>query len=310
MQSQTFHATHMDEALRQVRDAMGPEAVILRWRHCAGVVEVEAQPRLEPGAELVAEGLQAQLEQRGLPGALARQLMQQMMQAGAHSAQLSENQPALAAALDQTLSFGSQPMTGTPRRIAFVGPTGVGKTTTLAKLAAHAAFYGGREVALVSLDHHRVGGIEQVQRYAELMGVRWAVAKDAASLEAALQELGDADDIFIDTEGRSPRDEVALQQLAQSLSGAGTALEVHLCLTAATEGPLLHVALRRYASLQPNSLVITKLDEALHYGSTVAAATIAELPLAYVTLGQRVPEDIQVATPDGLASLLLQEAYH
>ncbi|MEO0323566.1 MAG: flagellar biosynthesis protein FlhF, partial [Myxococcota bacterium] len=177
----------------------------------------------------------------------------------------------------------------------------------IAKIAANAALVEAREVGLVSVDGYRVGGAEQLQRYADLMGVRMEVADDGRSLRRALARLGDKDLVLVDTAGRSPRDFGALEATAELLRGAGEATETHLCVSAAASDVELRAVVERHRCLDPARLLVTKLDEAVYHGSIVAAQTLSELPLSYLTTGQRVPEDIEVATPGRLAGLLCGE---
>jgi flagellar biosynthesis protein FlhF len=195
-----------------------------------------------------------------------------------------------------------------PRVVALVGPTGVGKTTTLAKLAAKAALIDRRRVGLISVDDYRIAGAEQLGRYADLIGVPMEVAHDARSLEVALRRLADADLILVDTAGRSPRDTDATRRTAETLHGAQEGVEVQLCVAAATGHAELRVTVEQNAVLRPRKLLITKLDEAVRHGGIVGAQVMAGLPLTYFTTGQRVPEDIEVASPERVASLLIGES--
>ncbi len=187
-----------------------------------------------------------------------------------------------------------------------VGPTGVGKTTTIAKIAARAALVDRRAVALVCLDDYRVGGAEQLQRYADLIGVPMEVANNGKALKCALQRFAAADLVLVDTAGRSPRDQRALTQTGAVLSGAGEPIETHLCLPAWLASAIeLRAVVELYAeTLRPRRLVATKIDEAIYHGSIVTAQVLAGVPYSYFTTGQRVPEDLEIASASQLAELL------
>jgi flagellar biosynthesis protein FlhF len=196
---------------------------------------------------------------------------------------------------------------GRARVVALVGPTGVGKTTTIAKIAAHEQLVKGRQVGLVTIDEYRVGGIEQLARYAELIGCPIEVASDARTLEIALRKLGRADLVLVDTAGRSPRDAWALSAMSECLHAVQEPIEVHLCLPVAMRESELRTAIEHCSILMPSRLTCTKVDEAICCGTIVAAHIQSGLPLGYFTTGQRVPEDISIASAELLSALLCGE---
>ncbi|MDO1528368.1 flagellar biosynthesis protein FlhF [Fulvimonas sp. R45] len=175
-----------------------------------------------------------------------------------------------------------------------IGPTGVGKTTTLAKLAARAVMrHGAAQVALVSTDDYRIGAAAQLEHYARLLGVRVFPAYDAASLREVLAVLRGRRTVLIDTAGVAGHD-VRLQQQVALLRDAGE-LRTCLVLAANAQALALDEAVRAYRPLQPQSCILTKLDEAPSLGGALSALIRHELPLDYVADGQRVPEDIAAA---------------
>ncbi len=193
---------------------------------------------------------------------------------------------------------------GAPRTrvVAIVGPSGAGKTTTLAKIAARAALSDGLRVALVTLDTHRVGAVAQLARYAELIGVPLLSARDPAALGAACRRHASADLVLIDTAGRA--DPAALEQLAECLRAAPGA-QVHLAVPAAARRPDLRAMLRRFAVLGPSRLIVTKTDETALLGGLLNATVWSGLPLTWTTGGPLVPEDLEPADAETLASRIL-----
>jgi flagellar biosynthesis protein FlhF len=193
-----------------------------------------------------------------------------------------------------------------PRIIALVGPTGVGKTTTTAKLAAMYAMHKGAKVALVTTDNFRVGAFEQLKTYSKIMGVPLEIAVTSQDLAKATETHADKDLIIIDTAGRSPKDHGRLDEL-KALLDSGLDIEMHLCLSATTRDKELADAITNFSVLPISSLLFTKLDEAENLGSIVNTHHRCKLPLSYFTNGQMVPEDIVVATPRKLANLVMKE---
>jgi flagellar biosynthesis protein FlhF len=186
------------------------------------------------------------------------------------------------------------------RVVAFVGPTGAGKTTTLAKLAALAARDAGERLALVTLDTYRVAAVEQLRAYAEMLAVPLEVAFTPMDLRAALQKHRDADRVLIDTGGRGPFDRGALDALAGSLRPARARLA--LCLPASARRDDATLALEAFARGEPDAVVLTKWDETRTPGETLALAIELGLPLSHVAVGQQVPEDIVRADGGALAA--------
>jgi flagellar biosynthesis protein FlhF len=183
------------------------------------------------------------------------------------------------------------PSTGTA--VMLVGPTGAGKTTTIAKLAARAALIDGRRVGLVTLDNYRVGGIEQIRTFADLIGVPVEVAETPAALADLLDPTNDL--TLIDTAGRSPRDAAAIAELASHI--AHLDLEVHLVVPAGSTQAQVDELIARYGALAPARLLFTKLDECDRAPELAAAPARTRLPITWVTTGQAVPEDIEQPTP-------------
>ena len=199
-----------------------------------------------------------------------------------------------------------QPASDRKRRvIALVGPTGVGKTTTLAKIAARALLEHRQKVALITLDTYRIGAAEQIGHYGNLMQVPTFVARNRAELSTALSGCGEASLVLIDTAGRSSMDDVLRQaELARAIVG----VELHLVLSAVTGAADLAAIARRYHALLPSQLIFTKVDEASAPGGLFSALAVAKRPVGCITNGQRVPEDIQAQSDTDLVDLILGES--
>lgn len=188
--------------------------------------------------------------------------------------------------------------------VALVGPTGVGKTTTTAKLAAMYAMNKGATVALVTTDNFRVGAVEQLKTYARIMDLPLEVVATPEEMRSVLDRHADKDLIIIDTAGRSPKDEERLAELA-ALVGVEPSMELHLCLSATTKDRELEDIVKRFSLLPVSRLLFTKLDESESLGCIVNTHLKTGLPLSYFTNGQMVPEDISMASARKLANLLI-----
>jgi flagellar biosynthesis protein FlhF len=178
---------------------------------------------------------------------------------------------------------------------ALVGPTGVGKTTTTAKLAARCVMrHGPGKLALITTDGYRIGGYEQLRIYGKILGVMVHSVKDEADLRIALDELKGKHTVLIDTVGVSQRDQMVAEQIAM-LSGAGSQVKRLLCLNATSTGETLNEVVRSYMGDGLAGCILTKLDEAATIGSALDVVIRQKLNLYYVANGQRVPEDLHVA---------------
>ena len=178
---------------------------------------------------------------------------------------------------------------------ALVGPTGVGKTTTTAKLAARCVMqHGPSKLALITTDGYRIGGYEQLRIYGKILGVMVHSVKDEADLKIALEELKGKHMVLIDTVGVSQRDRMVEEQIAM-LSGAGVPVKRLLCLAATSTGETLNEVVRAYKGDDLAGCIMTKLDEAATIGNVLDVIIRQKMPLHYVANGQRVPEDLHLA---------------
>jgi flagellar biosynthesis protein FlhF len=173
--------------------------------------------------------------------------------------------------------------------VMLVGPTGAGKTTTIAKLATRAALIEGRRTALITLDNYRVGGVDQIRTFANLIGVPLTVAESASELASLIDPSHDL--TLIDTAGKSPRDRASIEELARHMEGLD--IEVHLVVPAGATGAQIDELVQRYSSLAPSRLLFTKVDEVDGAPELALAPARTRLPITWVTTGQAVPEDIE-----------------
>ena len=362
MKIQHYRAPDMRQALRQVREAQGPDAVILSSRKIAGGVEVVAaidydgdgvdsnvnEPvappteryRSAPQEDFAPAARQAPAEQfDGFEGdanvneelrTLRRMLETQVATLAWND--LSRRAPVQTELLKQLTTLGlSRDLCGElvaqiPARlelneahrlslalitrridvaderwvdhggiVAMIGPTGVGKTTLIAKLAARWVLrHGPKDLALISCDSIRFGAQEQIHTLGRLLGAPAFAVDGPEELAELLDRLGDRRLVLIDTAGLSQRDSGLARQLAL-LAAASSKLETCLVLSGAAQAGAIEETLERFAPAAPASCVITKLDEATSLGGALSALIRARLPLVYMSDGQRVPEDLHPA---------------
>ena len=186
---------------------------------------------------------------------------------------------------------------------AVVGPTGVGKTTSIAKLAARYCMrHGNRHVAMISTDNYRIGAREQLHTYGRILNVPVRTASNAEELMETLNAFIDKRFILIDTAGMSHQDEKLIQQL-DLLEGAGRPITRYLALSATTDISALRRAVATFAPIRPDACLVTKTDEAASLGAILSVIIESQLPVAYYTDGQKVPEDMHVAHANPLVAL-------
>lgn len=193
---------------------------------------------------------------------------------------------------------------GRPFTVALVGPTGVGKTTTLAKLAATYKLRQGRKVGLVTADTYRIAAVEQLRTYANIIGLPMQVAATPAEMSSACAALAECDCVLIDTAGRSPNDHERLDELRAFLDAARPH-QTHLVLSSTASESCLLAAAERFAPAGPDRVIFTKLDEAVSFGVLVNVARRVDARLSWLTTGQEVPDKIEASRADRIAGLIL-----
>lgn len=191
------------------------------------------------------------------------------------------------------------------RIVALVGPTGVGKTTTIAKLAANYRLREKLRVGLITVDTYRVAAVEQLRTYADIIDLPMEVVATPREMREAVQRMSHLDLVLMDTAGRSPRDEIKIQELKSMLQEAEPD-EVHLVLSSTAGAKSLISTAEQFATVGTTAMLLTKLDEAHSLGHLVSLVRGCPLPISYLTDGQNVPDDIQVAERRGLAGRLLR----
>jgi len=202
------------------------------------------------------------------------------------------------------LSVGGAKAAEGPAIIALVGPTGVGKTTTVAKLAANFSLREQRRVGLITIDTYRIAAVDQLRTYAQIIDVPLEVVMTPLQMKAAVERMRDRDVVLIDTAGRGQNDAIRINDLKRYLEQARPH-EVHLVLSTTSSELVMQQAIDRFAEVGVDRLILTKLDEAIGFGVVLSCLTKARLALSYVTTGQDVPDDIEVGRSKRLAELIV-----
>jgi len=282
-------------------------------------VQRPPSPPTTPTDELTWGSVREQLSRAGVTPQTANRLIRELggvsgpAVSGQYETLAHQPLPAwgkLVERLGQTIPFPGPlepPRTGC-FKLALVGPTGVGKTTTLAKLAADFHLRQGLRVGLITLDTFRVGAIDQLQAYAQILELPLRVVANAREMAQAIDDLAECDLVMIDTLGRSPRDRSRIQDM-QPILAAAQLDHVLLTLSATSETAALRRALQAFRPLGseiPLSLIVTKVDEVHNLAHLYPVLSEADLPWRYWTNGQSVPEDLGVADPDVVAWFLDQ----
>lgn len=191
-----------------------------------------------------------------------------------------------------------------PKVVMLVGPTGVGKTTTIAKLAAQYALLQRRRVGLITIDTYRIAAVEQLRTYSQIIDVPIRVVYSSNELPAAVREFSSMDVVFVDTAGRSQRNSMQIGELKACCERLSDC-EVHLVLSSTTKTRDLYDIVQRFSVMPLHRVIWTKLDESTTFGNILNVAVKHPLPISYITTGQRVPEDVEVAEANKLASLVV-----
>ena len=193
--------------------------------------------------------------------------------------------------------------TNGPYVVALVGPTGVGKTTTIAKLAAQHSVRGSLRVGLITIDTYRIGAVDQLKTYADILDMPLRVVLTPGELADAIKDYADRDLVLIDTAGRSQNNKKRLNELKRFLDQAKPH-EVHLVLSTTSHEANLVQSTERFCELGVDRIIFTKLDEAVGFGVILNVMKRVDRKISYLTNGQEVPEDIRISRPEVLAELI------
>lgn len=290
----------LEDEVRQMKELIG-----IIWRQLQAREGERQGP--EAGPPLYPEALEPvyrSLVEREVEPSLARCLADLLLEGAEGKGPGLLRQEAIAAI--ERLLGPAQPVDPERARVvALVGPTGAGKTTTLAKLAAHFSLRERRRVCLITVDTFRVGALDQLRAYAAIAGLPCWVAGSPPELASLLDRACAAHDlVLIDTAGRSHHDELRMSELA-AFWAVRRPDEIHLVVSATTRYSDGLEIVDRYRQVGFDRLLFTKLDETRRHGLILNLSVVAQRPLSYVTTGQQVPEDIAVARPGDLAKLLV-----
>jgi flagellar biosynthesis protein FlhF len=357
-----FTAQNMAEAMTQVKQDLGRDAVILHTRRFKkggvmgffGKEMVEVMAAVDSTAAPVAEKKMqivlppaaddTQLTALQLEMSNMRKIMEQMLyQLPEHGKQSSPLQdllikndiePLIAAKLvkglpeEQSIAGSDQGIvrkllferivdylqktsgidispTGC-KTVALIGPTGVGKTTTIAKLAANFALKEGHKVALITADTYRIAAVEQLKTYGDIIGIPIETVYSPDELKEAMCRHNDKNLVLIDTAGRSPSNYYQLAEL-QALLDVDPSIETHLVLSTATKYRDALEIVNKFSVCSPQKLLFTKVDEASSVGTIFNLLYHFPATVSYVTTGQSVPDDIELASSTKLANMILRE---
>lgn len=292
-----------DRALRSVHDDQSGAFSLLE-ELCQSVDDLSALP------ESYFHVLTRLLDQ-GVNEAVARDLIQEVHQNATHSDAVDASRlwSLLAKQLQSSIHVaGAIPVQrGVQRIVALIGPTGVGKTTTIAKLAGNMRLRERHRVGLITVDTYRIAAVDQLKTYAEIIDLPMEVVATPREMRDAVARLSDLDLVFLDTAGRSPQNDVQIQELRAILTEARTD-EVHLVLSSVASSANLSNTARRFRSVGITSVILTKLDESESMCELIPFFRQEQLPVSYMTNGQCVPDDIQVAQRSSLVNGLLGES--
>jgi len=340
-----FRANNVRDALRAVREDLGPQALVLStemvtaygWRGLMGVREVEITAAVErepsvarleesddrhtdvvsglnrtsvasgfsrtshdPAASPIAE-LTARLTATGLDEAIAAEVANSIPTAARRGASPARLRDALASRLAGLAASDRE----YARAEVFIGPPGCGKTTTIAKIAAQERARGGQRLGLLAADGFRIGAVEQLRTYADILDAPFKVARTPDDLHALLAQRSRTP-VLVDTAGRSPSDNAAKELFR--VVGEAPGVRTHLVLPASTSVTAARRILDGYAEARTTRLVLTKVDEADSLSPLVSLLHERQVPISYLGTGQRVPEDLNRATAQLLAASVLGES--
>ncbi|NLG85988.1 MAG: flagellar biosynthesis protein FlhF [Firmicutes bacterium] len=300
----------LDRPLMQKALSTGHKATPLVLPKTVGIITEEMLPERLRVPYILTCRYTERLVRHGVSLDLARQVVEQAL--AKMSPDELEDSEILADRIRQEIMKFFQPSHGnnwTGQVVAFVGPTGVGKTTTVAKLAAVCSLQKGKNVALVTTDTYRIAAVEQLKRYADILHIPLEVVYAPDDLHVALARHQEADLILVDTAGRSPQQKLHLAEL-KNLLMAVPDIQTVLVVSATTKSEDLDLIYEQFCTLAPSQMVLTKIDETKTAGVILDLVNRARLPVSFVTNGQNVPDDLKIAHPQFLTDLIWGCANH
>ncbi len=294
----------IQEDLREVKSALGGLTCYLKHVLPPGLVGLP-----EPLVALHETLMQSEIEEKWVNTVIAR-IRAEMSGDDLFSSELVQTRV-------QQILKSNLPVAGpicasqssTPRVIALVGPTGVGKTTTLAKIAARIKLVEQKPVGIIAADSYRIAALNQIQDFADIAGIPVEAAFTPLEMQRALKKFAEKYVILIDTAGRSLRQHEHMEEL-KLLMDEARPHEIHLVMSLTTKLRDLKNILDFYGTISINRFIFTKLDETSAYGNLLNVVKTRALPISYLTTGQQVPQDIQVAESDALCRLICGGLVH
>lgn len=312
----TFKADSMREALRLVREELGPDAIIVRTRqlsrpgllgHRPSGVEIVAGKGMVTGVATTSAPTATPREDREIEGLFRdEELSDSFVEQAAQTFSEGRGDVAIDRIIEwlaSSVRWDARVVSGSRTMAALVGPSGSGKTITAAKLAAQAV-RRGQSVGLIAADFRKIGASDQLARLAELLDVSFAEVADASEMNDARQSLGDLDLLLVDTPSLPGLDARGERRLAELLPADAERL---LVMPLTVRDSVATRAIDAAAPLAPSRLIVTKYDESPHLGPVISMARRAGLPLAFVGTGDRVIEDLAPADPRIFAARLMEK---
>lgn len=205
--------------------------------------------------------------------------------------------------IGEKIEINTEPLSG---KVVLVGPTGVGKTTTIAKLAGKLALIEKKKVGLITVDTYRIGAVEQLKTYAEIMNIPFNVVITLKDMEEAVESMKECDVVLIDTTGRSSKNSMQISELRAFIQKVNSK-NIHLVVSATTKNRDIESIVKGFGILEYENIIITKLDETSVYGSILNIVELAKKPISFLTTGQNVPDDIKCFSKKEIINLILGE---
>lgn len=252
-----------------------------------------------PGESIIKSDLVVKLQENDVNEKVIKKILNHMEIIGED---LEEKDKARLA-IENMISVSDVKMEGS---VVLVGPTGVGKTTTIAKLAGRLSLLEKKKVGLITIDTYRIGAVEQLKTYADIMNIPFKVVFTIKEMEAAANSMSDCDVILIDTTGRSSKNAMQISELRAFVEKVNTD-NIHLVISCTTKNKDIDSIVEGYKQLKYNNVLITKLDETQSYGSIINILEIAKKPISFITTGQNVPDDIKKPSIKEVSNLILGE---